>query len=127
MLSHLENPFGDTEATANFKYNFDKSHTIGGVRVYISRKGVAEKKGIRANLKDMMFDIESILLLMGRDTQSAARDFYNDLYRVFEHIADMRWNVFIYKMQSHGLMDEARFSRPAAAFYSMLSMVMLRR
>ncbi|MBD3313463.1 hypothetical protein GF345_03405 [Candidatus Woesearchaeota archaeon] len=67
--------------------------------MYIRRKGIAEKKGIRHTLRDMFFDVESVLYVIASD---AAELFYD----VYEDIIDLRWDIFVYRMKKRGLIAE---------------------
>mgnify|MGYP007044120412 CR=1 FL=1 len=84
--------------------------------MYINRKGLTEDMGIKGTVKNIFFDVESMLIVMGKDTQSIAFDIWQD-------INDIKWDIFIYKMRSSGLLPQeekpdkpSRFSSFASAF-----------
>jgi len=82
--------------------------------MYINRKGIVNNAGIKQTIKDMFFDFESMMVLAGKD----AIDIFYDIY---EEIIDLRWEIFVYKMHSRGLLSEAKVSRTAALTSSLLS------
>lgn len=96
--------------------------------MYINREGVTSDYGVRGNMKEMFFDIESMFLIIGKDAQQIAYDVYDEVYKISESVIDLRWNLFLYKMQSRGLVSpsNAMFSKKAALAYSLLGMIMLR-
>ena len=96
--------------------------------MYINRKGIVDNHGLKATVKEFFFDVESMLLIMAKDCQRIMHDFGEDVFRIYESILDIRWDVFMYKMHSTGLLsDEVKVSRPRAAMYSLLSIVLLKR
>lgn len=93
--------------------------------MYIKRDGLVDNYGIRHTIKEMFFDIESVLLIMAKDTNRIIRDFFEDGSRIVEKAIDLRWNIFIYRMQSSGVLaEDIKFSKPASALYSVLSFML---
>ncbi|MFC1754415.1 hypothetical protein ACFL96_13655 [Thermoproteota archaeon] len=89
--------------------------------MYINRKGVVNDTGIKANFKDMFFDIESIILTLAKDIQDI-------FYDVVEDIIDLRWDVFTYKMKVRGLIDtKPDKSRISSIWSSFLSLILFQR
>lgn len=81
--------------------------------MYINRKGIAENKGIKTTLKDMFFDIESVLYVIAGDTVDI-------FYDVYEDIIDMRWDLFVYRMRKRGLITS---DMPVNANVSLFSII----
>ncbi len=96
--------------------------TCLGDIMYINRKGIVNNTGIKGTMKDMMFDIESMFLVAGKD----AVDIFYDVY---EDIIDLRWDLFVYRMHRRGLLseEEAGLSRTSFITSSILGTIFFSR